>query len=199
MSTEAIQRIQQATRHVDPQLWAITAQAGPRRGGLVATFVTKASIVTDCPRYLIGIAKQHHTWGLIEASGAVGLHLLAISQLDVVVQLGGRSGHEDAIDKLDGLPLTTLETGAPILSEAVAGFDCRVEARLDTGDRTVYLLQVHDAISIAEPTRTLRFSDLTKQLPREQFEQLAQLYARDQEIDRRAILEWRADWLEAQS
>lgn len=199
MSSEAIQRIQQATNYVDPQLWVVTAQQGTSRGGMIATFVTKASIVTDCPRFLVGIAKQHHTWGLVEASGALGLHLIPQSHLDWVVQLGGRSGRDNQGDKLEGLSVTTLATGSPILTEAVAGFDCRVESRLDTGDRTVYLLDVQDAVSTQEAQAALRFSDLIARLPAEESSRLAELYARDQEVDRRAIVEWRADYLEAQS
>ena len=51
------------------ELWLVTAQAGGRRGGLIATFVNQASIVPEMPRVLVGLARQHHTWELVEASG----------------------------------------------------------------------------------------------------------------------------------
>ena len=51
-----------------------TAGAGADRGGLIATFVSQASIVPDLPRVLVGLGKRHHTRGLVEASGAFGLH-----------------------------------------------------------------------------------------------------------------------------
>src|SRR5262249_46412561 len=54
---------------LDRELWLLTAAAPPRRGGLVATMVSQASLSPETPRVLVGVAKQHHTWGLVEASG----------------------------------------------------------------------------------------------------------------------------------
>ena len=55
-------------------------------------------------------------------------------------RFGLRSGRD--ADKLAGLSMTTATTGSPILTDALGWLDCRVEARLDTGDRTVYLAEV---------------------------------------------------------
>ena len=54
---------------MDREIWLVTASAGGRRGGLIATHVGRASIVPDLPRVLVGVAKQHQTWELIQASG----------------------------------------------------------------------------------------------------------------------------------
>src|SRR5437762_10013983 len=125
---------------VDREVWLVTARAGQRSGGLIATFVSEASLVPDLPRVLVGVAKQHHTWELIEASDAFALHLLGQDNLDWVVEFGLRSGHEG--DKFAGRTFRAALTGSPILDGAVGWLDCAVEARLDTGDRTVYLAQV---------------------------------------------------------
>src|SRR5207245_9201400 len=77
---------------LDREVWLVTACAGERRGGLIATFVSQASLVPDLPRMVVGIARQHHTWGLIEASGAFALHLLGQDNLDWVGHFGLRSG-----------------------------------------------------------------------------------------------------------
>src|SRR5260370_23525011 len=102
---------------LDPELWLVTAQAGSRRGGLIATFVNQASLVPDLPRMLVGIARQHHTWELIDASGAFALHLLAPRNLDWVGHFGLRSGRD--VDKFEGLPVQTALTGSPILEGAI--------------------------------------------------------------------------------
>src|SRR5438876_12165539 len=73
---------------LDQEIWLVTAQAGDQRGGLIATFVSPASIVAEVPRMLLGIARQHHTWGLIESSGALGLHLLGEQHLEWVWRFG---------------------------------------------------------------------------------------------------------------
>src|SRR4051812_44968469 len=85
---------------LDRELWVITAAAS-RRGGLVATFVSNASIVPELPRLLVGVAKQHHTWGLIEASGAFAAHLIGEQHVGWVERFGLHTGRDR--DKLDGL------------------------------------------------------------------------------------------------
>ncbi|HEV3022592.1 MAG TPA: flavin reductase family protein, partial [Pirellulales bacterium] len=98
----------------DRELWLVTAQAGSRRGGLIATFVSHASLVPELPRVLIAVALQHHTWELIESSGAFGLHLIGEEQLDWVWRFGLQSGRDT--DKLAGLTIETAATGSPLLS-----------------------------------------------------------------------------------
>src|SRR5436309_14934731 len=128
---------------VDRQLWLVTAAAGACRGGLIATFVSEASIVPDLPRVVVGLARHHHTWELVEASGAFALHLLGEEQLPWVWQFGLQSGRD--ADKLAGLAVRSGSTGSPLLSDALRWLDCRVEARRETGDRTLYLAEVVQA------------------------------------------------------
>src|SRR3954468_13889347 len=93
------------------ELWLVPAQAGGRRGGLIATFVNQASIVPDLPRMLVGLARQHHTWELVEASGAFALHLLGEAHLELVWRFGLHSGHD--LDKFEGLEVGAAVTGSP--------------------------------------------------------------------------------------
>jgi flavin reductase (DIM6/NTAB) family NADH-FMN oxidoreductase RutF len=175
-------------RRLDRELWVVTAAAGGRRGGLIATFVGTASIVPDMPRMVVGLAKQHHTWGLIEASGAFGLHLIGEDQLDWVWRFGLQSGRD--VDKLDGLATRAGASGAPILTEAPGWLDCRVEARLDTGDRTVYLAAVLDA-QAPGPRPFLTVGRLRPLIPDDRRQALEQQMARDIAIDAQAIAAWR--------
>src|SRR5262245_34991414 len=101
---------------VDPAVWLITARAGERQGGLIATFVSQASIVPEAPRVVVGMARHHHTWELVEASGAFALHLLGEEQLDWVWRFGLQSGRHQ--DKLAGLAAHSGITGSPLLADA---------------------------------------------------------------------------------
>jgi flavin reductase (DIM6/NTAB) family NADH-FMN oxidoreductase RutF len=175
-------------QRLDRELWVVTAQSGARRGGLIATFVSQASIVPELPRMIVGIAQHHHTWHLIEASGAFALHLLAESQLDWVWRFGLQSGHD--VDKLAGLEVQAGLSGAPILTAAPGWLDCRVEARLDTGDRTVYLAEVVDAQGPAEVT-LLTVSRLRQTIPDDRRSTLLEQMSRDSAIDAAAIAAWR--------
>ena len=175
-------------RRLDRELWVVTAQAGGRRGGLIATFVSQATIVPERPRVLVGLAKAHHTWELVEQSSAFGLHLLGEEHLDWVWRFGLRSGRDG--DKLDGLAVRPGSSGSPLLEGARGWLDCRVEARLDTGDRTVYLAEVLDARAPdARPVLTMgRMIQLaTDEHRRELHEQLRS----DAVLDAAAIRRWR--------
>jgi flavin reductase (DIM6/NTAB) family NADH-FMN oxidoreductase RutF len=175
-------------RALDREVWLVTARAGERRGGLIATFVSQASIVPEAPRVIVGLARQHHTWELVEESGAFALHLIAEEQVDWVWRFGLQTGRDR--DKLDGLETKAGVSGAPILNEAPAWLDCRVEARLDTGDRTVYLAAVLDARFDGEPT-ALTVRQLRTMIPDDRRRVLEEQMGRDIAVDAHAIDAWR--------
>jgi flavin reductase (DIM6/NTAB) family NADH-FMN oxidoreductase RutF len=173
---------------LDRELWVVTSAAGSRRGGLVATFVGQASIVPDLPRMLVGIDRAHHTWELIEASGAFALHLLDEEQLDWVWRFGIGSGRER--DKLAELNVRVGQSGSPILTDALGWLDCRVEARLDTGDRTVYLAAVLDG-GMTRASTVLTAQRMFQRAPTEKLRELKEAFVRDGEVDAAAIRKWR--------
>jgi flavin reductase (DIM6/NTAB) family NADH-FMN oxidoreductase RutF len=166
-------------RLIDREIWLVSAAHENRRGGLIATFVSQASIVPELPRMLVGIAKQHHTWSLIEASRAFTLHLLDESHVDWVWRFGLPSGHD--IDKFAGLPELN----------AVAWLSCRVETSLDTGDRTLYLAQVLDA-RLEKATAPLTMRRLVQLAAPERLRELRAGLERDAVVDAAAIRAWRA-------
>jgi flavin reductase (DIM6/NTAB) family NADH-FMN oxidoreductase RutF len=173
---------------LDREIWVLTARAGSRRGGLVATFVSQASIVPALPRVLAGVARQHHTWGLIEASGAFALHLLGEENLDWVWRFGLASGRTH--NKLDGLAFEEKASGSPVLTTAAGWLDCRVETRLDTGDRTIYLAEVLDG-QMVKVGPVLTVKRMLQLAPAEKLQQLKESLARDGAIDEEAIRRWR--------
>jgi flavin reductase (DIM6/NTAB) family NADH-FMN oxidoreductase RutF len=173
---------------LDREVWLVTAAAGGRRGGLIATFIGQASIVPDLPRMLVGVSKRHHTWELIEASGAFALHLLSEDHLDWVWRFGLESGR--SADKFAGLEVSTEATGSPLLTGAVGWMECRVEARLDGGDRTVYLGEVVQSrvSQFAPPLTTKRLEQLA---PSERLEEMKRQRRLDGQADAAAIRDWR--------
>lgn len=175
----------------DPPLWLVTARAQAARGGCIATSVTRASIVNELPRVLIAIAKHHHTWRLIEASGLFALHLLAEDDLDAVWRFGLASGHHT--EKFTDLESATTQNLSPHYTRACAWMDCRVEARLDIGDRTTYLAEITGGALIRR-VPVLSVAGLLRQAPPDRHAELKRLYARDQNTDRAAILAWREDF-----
>ena len=176
----------------DPPLWLVTSAHAGRRGGLIATFAVRASIVATLPRMVLGVAKQHHTWGLIEGSGGFVLHLLHPRQLDLVWRFGLTSGHH--ADKFAGLAVATTPGGQPLIANALAWLDCRCESHLDSGDRTIYLAAVTDGgtdpAAGANP-EPLTVGRLYAEAPPDARARLDALYARDGAVDAASILAWR--------
>ncbi|MCC7418835.1 MAG: flavin reductase [Planctomycetaceae bacterium] len=179
-------------RSLDRELWIVTAAHGGRRGGLVSTTVVSASIVPDLPRILVAIAHQHATASLIEGSGGFVLHLVAPSQVDRVWTFGTQSSRD--IDKFAGCDAILREgkTGAPILTDAPGWLECRVESRMETGDRTVYLAEVIDAgRDAAADKRPLTMHGLLNVATPQQRQVLQESLTVDGAVDAAAIRTWR--------
>ncbi len=172
----------------DREIWLVTSQAGSQRGGLIATFVNAASIVPEVPRVLVGLAKHHHTHGLVEASGAFVLHLLGERHLDWVYRFGLASGR--TTDKFIDLEVKQTETTGLLLPDALGWLECKVEAKLDTGDRTVYLAEVIHAESSGDE-RPLTVNRMVQLAPAEKRSGLQRLMQRDTALDAAAIRAWR--------
>ena len=184
----SLSQVSQIWAEVDPVIWLVTSRSGNASGGLIATFVNQASIVPECSRMLIGVSRQHHTWGLIEASGAFALHLVDEEHLDWVWRFGLQSGWN--ADKLHGMNFNVGTTGSPLLTEARCWLDCRVEARLNTGDRTVYLAEVVEAYHrTGSPILTVQ--RLLQLAPADKLPLLNEIHERDAAVDAQAIRAWR--------
>jgi flavin reductase (DIM6/NTAB) family NADH-FMN oxidoreductase RutF len=165
---ETTDAIDAALRLVNRELWIVTSANGARRGGLLATWVSAASIDKERPVMVAGIAPNHFTAELIDASGAVGLHLIACEQLATALEFALGSGRER--DKFAGLETFTGASGAPLLSDCVAWLDCRVFHHLAAGDRIFYWCDVlaagqvrssspareHDLFAAATPQQKAR-------------------------------------------
>jgi flavin reductase (DIM6/NTAB) family NADH-FMN oxidoreductase RutF len=172
----------------DREIWLVTSQSGSQRGGLIATFVNAASIVPDLPRVLVGLAKHHYTHGLVEASSAFVLHLLGERHLEWVYRFGLASGQTN--DKFVGLDVQQTVASGPLLRDALGWLDCKVEAKLDTGDRTVYLAEVIDAASGGDDP-PLTVNRMVQLAPAEKRAELRRLMQRDAALDAVAIRAWR--------
>jgi flavin reductase (DIM6/NTAB) family NADH-FMN oxidoreductase RutF len=182
---------------LDREIWLLTAQVDdgqwskptPNRGGLVATFVGAASIVADLPRMIVGLAQSHHTWELVEASGAFALHLMGEQHLELVWRFGLQSGRD--IDKLDGLNLVAGATGSPILEDSLGWMSCRVESRQHTGDRTIYLAEVLESrvTHFGPPLTQKRLLQLA---PPHHLAELKRQLHQDGVLDAEAIRRWRS-------
>jgi flavin reductase (DIM6/NTAB) family NADH-FMN oxidoreductase RutF len=182
--------IDAALRLIDRELWIITAADGDRRGGLVATWVSAASIDRDRPVLLAGIGPNHFTAELVQASKAFAAHLLRPDQIDLAWNFANGSGKSR--DKLAGLGVEIHETGSPILSDCLAWFDCRVFARYDAGDRLfLWADVVGGSLRGHEAVDALREQDFIERLTAQQRQTLVADRTNDAALNRPNHEKWR--------
>lgn len=184
----AVDVVSNILNQLDREIWIITARAGGRQSGLVATNVSSASLVPALPRMTVGLANHHFTRELIDQSNAFCMHLIDESHLDWVWNFGIDSGRNT--DKLSSFDTRASATGSPILNGAQSWLDCRVEARMDTGDRTVYLAEVLEGGG-HQTSKPLTFKRLLELAPADKRKELKASVEQDVEVDREAILAWR--------
>jgi flavin reductase (DIM6/NTAB) family NADH-FMN oxidoreductase RutF len=176
-------------KQTDRELWLVTAQAGGRRSGLISTSVNEASIVPALPRVIVGLSRQHATWELVQAGGAFALHLLAPEQLDLVWRFGTQSGRD--VDKFAGLSFRTGVSGSPVLNDVPGWLECKVEASLESGDRTLFLAQVIEGDLVSRgPVLTVQ--QLLRLAPPDKVQLMREQRAADAGADAPLIERWRA-------
>ncbi len=94
------------------------------------------------------------------------------------------------MDKFSGLRPRTEKTGSPLLDDAIGWLECRVEARLDAGDRTVYLAEVvQGRVTHSAPPLTSR--RLMELAPPERLAELKRQLCDDSHADAETIRAWR--------
>jgi flavin reductase (DIM6/NTAB) family NADH-FMN oxidoreductase RutF len=173
----------------DRTAWIITASADGQTSGLVATFVSNASLVREHPRLAIGIARHHYTWELINRSRSFAAHLVGEAECALIWRFGLSSGR--VTNKFGDIEWRHGQTGSPIITSALAWLDCVVEADLDIGDRTIYVGAAVDGGVNGEAT-PLTSDRIFSLASAEQRTRMDEDRRRDEQLDAAAMLAWRA-------
>lgn len=117
----------------------VSARHGPLLAGMTANAI--ASISIDPPLMLASIARKAETHGAIIGSHAFAISVLADDQRDLA-ECFARPTTAEKLTGFCGAGWHEAETGSPILDGALAFFDCRLSARHDGGDHTLFLGEI---------------------------------------------------------
>jgi flavin reductase (DIM6/NTAB) family NADH-FMN oxidoreductase RutF len=128
-----------AMARVASAVHVVTTLGPAGRAGLTATAV--ASVSDNPPTVLVCIARPSRTLAVIEASGLFCINTLPGDALDLAEIFASRRGIEGEA-RFATRPWTTLATGAPVLSDAVAAFDCRLTAVQDVATHRILIGEV---------------------------------------------------------
>lgn len=116
---------------------ATTVQAGQLRGITVSAF---ASISLDPPLVMISLANESESREWITETGVFAVNILSDEQEFLSERFAARAPIVNA--RFAGVPYGTASTGSPIVTGSLAWYDCRVEAKYDGGDHTIFIGRV---------------------------------------------------------
>ena len=114
-----------------------TVHEGRLRGITVSAF---ASISLEPPLVMIVLAREAGTCEMIEASRLFAVNILSDDQEFLSERFAARAPIVN--EKFEGVPYETAVTGAPILPESIAWYDCQVETTYDGGDHLIIIGRV---------------------------------------------------------
>ena len=125
------------------------------RNGMTTSWITQLSMEP----VLIGIGVDNNavTHGLITGSCAFSLNLWDAENTRVFVKFS-KPANDDGTT-LNGRPISTATTGAPIFDEALAWMDCEVRHTLDLGTHTLFVGEIVDASINDDDARPASMND----------------------------------------
>lgn len=136
-----IEQAEALIKHLTHGVYVIGVGQGERQNAFTAAWVMQVSFQ---PLLLaISINPAHYSFRLLQDSGVCTVNVLGQEQY-ALAQHFGRA----AQDKMAGFQWQQAETGAPVLSESLAYFDCRVSHYADAGDHKIAICQVLAAATL---------------------------------------------------
>jgi flavin reductase (DIM6/NTAB) family NADH-FMN oxidoreductase RutF len=125
-------------RTLSAGVYAVGAAHREQRDLFTAAWVMQVSF----DPLLLGLSINPHnaSYELLHAGGGFTVNVLTQDQLELARRLGTRSGRDE--NKLAGIRWRGGRTGAPILEDALAYFDCELTGRHAAGDHELVLGRV---------------------------------------------------------
>ncbi|MEW5420964.1 flavin reductase family protein [Amorphus sp. 3PC139-8] len=102
----------------------ITTLCGDGRYGMTATAV--CSVTDTPPRLLVCINRSSQSYERFLESRILAVNTVAANQQELAATFAGAGGVKDMTERFGQGRWDALETGAPILADAIASFDCRL-------------------------------------------------------------------------
>lgn len=117
----------------------VAARHGPLLAGMTANAIATISI--DPPLMMASVARKAETHSAIIGSHAFAISILAREQ-QALAECFARPTTAGKLIGFCGASWEEAETGSPVLEGALAFFDCRLTARHDGGDHTIFVGEI---------------------------------------------------------
>ena len=126
----------------------VTTSLGTIRLGMTVTAFSSLSI--QPPSLLICINKNSESHDLIVKTHVFCINVLTQSHVDLAIRFSGQVGLKGE-ERFGHGAWTLLVTGAPVLRDSIASFDCELFAAHEAATHTIFLGTVVDMLMVQDP------------------------------------------------
>jgi flavin reductase (DIM6/NTAB) family NADH-FMN oxidoreductase RutF len=137
----------------------VTTKVGEEVHGLTVSGFAGISLDPPLVMVSVGHNQDSHIW--IQDGGCFGINFLRADQVDLSDRFAGRT--PDA-DRFAGVAYRAEISGAPILEDCIAWFDCRVAAAHVVGDHTIFIGDVLAGAVVSDASPLLYYDGAYRQL-----------------------------------
>ena len=136
-------------------VYVVGVADGKRRNAFTAAWVMQTSF--DPLLLALSVNREHASYPLLQAGRGFTVNVLKQGQQDLARWFGTRSGRDE--DKLAGIRWRPGRTGAPLLEDALAYFDCELSGGMVAGDHELVLGRVTDGKVLDRNAAPLTYAD----------------------------------------
>ena len=144
-----------AMRQLAAGVSLITTSDGITRRGLTATAV--CSVSAQPPHLLVCVNRSADAYALLRQTGVFAVNLLSIEQRALADRFAGRDGTAGEARFAVGR-WATLVTGAPVLDDSLASFDCRTAHHVEAGTHGI-LVGAVEAVTLGSGATPMLYHD----------------------------------------
>jgi flavin reductase (DIM6/NTAB) family NADH-FMN oxidoreductase RutF len=136
-------------------VYVVGVADGDRRDAFTAAWVMQVAF--DPLLLALSINPDNASYSLLQGGQGFAVSVLRQDQLELARHFGTRSARE--VDKLASIAWRPGRTGAPILADALAYFDCRLTGSMPAGDHELVLGQVLDGAILTPDATPLTYAE----------------------------------------
>ena len=123
-------------------VYVISVANGAEQNAFTGSWVMQVSF--DPPMIAFSINPEHYSYKLLLAGGACTINVLGQEHLAIAAHFG-QSGIKE---KMTTYRWQTAKTTAPVLSDCLAYFDCKLSHMTDAGDHKIAVCEVIAAVEL---------------------------------------------------